>query len=138
MSDLLHVVRHFGGVENLKGKKIAMWGLAFKPRTDDIREAPSLVLIERLLDAGAEIHAHDPVAAENVRQSLGDRVVCHEHHYDSLDEADVLVIVTEWNEFRALDLERIADNMATARMADLRNIYSAERAKAAGFETASC
>jgi UDPglucose 6-dehydrogenase len=110
-----------------------MWGLAFKPRTDDVREAPSLVLIDRLLDAGAEIHAHDPVAADNVKQFLGDRIVFHEHHYDALDEADALVIVTEWNEYRNPDFDYVKHKMASPVIFDGRNLFDPTRLSSAGF-----
>src|SRR5690606_30603503 len=78
--------QHFGG--ELRGRKVAIWGLAFKPRTDDIREAPSLTLIRQLLEAGADVHVHDPVAMENVRKELGESLTYHDHHYDTLDAAD--------------------------------------------------
>ncbi len=125
------LLQHFGG--DLQGKKIAMWGLAFKPRTDDVREAPSLVLINRLLDAGTQIHAHDPVAANNVKQTLGDKIVCHEHHYDTLDQADALVIVTEWNEYRNPDFDYVRHKMASPVIFDGRNLFDATRLSGAGF-----
>src|SRR5262249_21166688 len=89
---------HFGG--KLKGRTIAAWGLSFKPRTDDIREAPSLVLLDHLLEEGAIVQVHDPVAHENVKAIYGDRIKYCDHHYDTLENADALAIVTEWNEFR--------------------------------------
>ncbi|MCP4511540.1 MAG: UDP-glucose/GDP-mannose dehydrogenase family protein, partial [Fuerstiella sp.] len=96
---------YFGG--DLAGKTIAVWGLSFKPRTDDIREAPSLILIRSLLDAGASVQASDPVAADNVRQELGDRITYCQHHYDACNGADALAILTEWNEFRSPDFDYI-------------------------------
>jgi UDPglucose 6-dehydrogenase len=123
--------KYFGG--QLSGKRIAVWGLAFKPRTDDLREAPSLVLIERLLEAGAEIHAHDPVALDNVRKVLGDRIACHEHHYDTLDAADALVIVTEWNEYRNPDFDYVKHKMAHPVIFDGRNLFDPTRLSQSGF-----
>jgi UDPglucose 6-dehydrogenase len=96
------IKNHFG---DPVGKTIAIWGLAFKPGTDDIREAPSLVLIELLLNAGAKVRVHDPVAAENVKEIFGDRIEYCNHHYETLDNADALAIVTEWSEFRNPDFE---------------------------------
>ncbi|QDU37036.1 UDP-glucose 6-dehydrogenase [Maioricimonas rarisocia] len=122
---------HFGG--DLKGKKIAVWGLSFKPRTDDIREAPSLVLIEQLLAGGADIHVHDPVAVENVKAQLGDKLTYHEHHYDALEGVDALAIVTEWNEYRNPDFEYVKHKMGTPVIFDGRNLYDPEKMGAAGF-----
>jgi UDPglucose 6-dehydrogenase len=124
--------RHFAG--QLQGRKIAMWGLAFKPRTDDIREAPSLVLIQRLLAAGTELHVHDPVAGENIRQVFGDRLAYHEHHYDTLDGAEALVIVTEWNEYRNPDLDYVKYRMSSPVIFDGRNLFDPSRLARAGFQ----
>ena len=88
---------HFDG--KLAGRRLAMWGLSFKPRTDDIREAPALMLIDRLLEAGAKLHVHDPEAIENVRRRYADRLAYAVHPYDALDGADALLILTEWKEF---------------------------------------
>ncbi len=123
--------KHFGG--DLKGRKIAIWGLAFKPRTDDIREAPSLVLIGQLLDAGADVHVHDPVAADNVKQELGDKVTYHNHHYETLDDAEALAIVTEWNEYRNPDFNYLKHKMAAPVIFDGRNLYNAAKMVEAGF-----
>ncbi|MFG0297513.1 MAG: UDP-glucose dehydrogenase family protein, partial [Maioricimonas sp. JB045] len=122
---------HFGG--DLKGKKIAIWGLSFKPRTDDIREAPSLVLIEQLLAGGADVHVHDPVAMENVKAQLGDKLTYHEHHYDALEGADALAIVTEWNEYRNPDFEYLKHKMGQPVIFDGRNLYDPVKMGAAGF-----
>lgn len=122
---------HFGG--DLKGKKIAIWGLSFKPRTDDIREAPSLVLIEQLLAGGADVHVHDPVAMENVKAQLGDKLTYHEHHYDALEGADALAIVTEWNEYRNPDFEYLKHKMGQPVIFDGRNLYDPAKMGAAGF-----
>ena len=119
--------------ENLAGKKIAIWGLAFKPRTDDIREAPSLVLINRLLKAGATISVHDPVAMDNVKEIVGDKVkYCH-HHYDTLEGADALAIVTEWNEYRNPDFDYLMHKMAHPVIFDGRNLYNPKKMKELGF-----
>jgi UDPglucose 6-dehydrogenase len=123
--------QHFG--EDLAGRKIAIWGLAFKPRTDDIREAPALVLIDRLLEAGAAVHVHDPVAQDNVRRQFGDRLSYHDHQYDTLDGADALAILTEWNEYRNPDFEYIRYKMKQAVIFDGRNLFSPQRMAQAGF-----
>ncbi len=123
--------RHFAG--DLKGRKIVIWGLAFKPRTDDIREAPSLVLIRQLLDAGADVHVHDPVAMENVQQELGDAITCHKHQYDALPDADALAIVTEWNEYRNPDFDYLKHKMKSPVIFDGRNLYNPQKMVKRGF-----
>ncbi len=123
--------KHFGG--DLKGRRIALWGLAFKPRTDDIREAPSLVLIDQLLEAGADVHVHDPVATDNVKRELGDKVTYHNHHYDTLDGAEALAIVTEWNEYRNPDFNYLKHKMAAPVIFDGSNLYNATKMVEAGF-----
>src|SRR5439155_16532890 len=100
---------HFGG--QLQGKTLAVWGLAFKPQTDDVREAPALVLIEKLLAAGAKVRAHDPEAMLNVKALLGDKIVYCNKPYDALAGADGLVIVTEWKEFQSPDFALIQNLM---------------------------
>jgi UDPglucose 6-dehydrogenase len=115
------VQRHFDG--NLQGRKIAVWGLSFKPRTDDIREAPALVLIDHLLESGAEVHAHDPVAMENVKKLYPHTVQFHDHHYDAVAGADALCIVTEWNEYRTPDFDYMKHKMAAPVIFDGRNLY---------------
>jgi UDPglucose 6-dehydrogenase len=112
---------------DLKGRKIAVWGLAFKPRTDDIREAPSLVLISQLLKAGAQVHVHDPVAMDNVRKELGDKITFHAHQYDTLPAADALAIVTEWNEYRNPDFDYLKHKMKSPVIFDGRNLYNPSR-----------
>ncbi len=119
--------------DDLKGKKIGIWGLSFKPGTDDIREAPSVVLINRLLDAGAEIHVHDPVAQENVREIFGDKLIYCEHHYDAIESVDALAIVTEWNEFRNPDFEYMKHKMKSQVIFDGRNLYSPGKMNSLGF-----
>ena len=120
----------FGGV--LRGKTIAMLGLTFKPNTDDVREAPSIALITALQDMGARVRAYDPVGMEQAKQVLADVTYCRDP-YDCVEEADVVVIVTEWEQFRALDLERLRDLMACPVMVDLRNVYRSEDMKKYGF-----
>ncbi|APZ95100.1 UDP-glucose dehydrogenase family protein [Fuerstiella marisgermanici] len=118
---------------DLNGKTIAIWGLSFKPRTDDIREAPSLVLINSLLEAGAVVQVSDPVAIENVQAELGDRVTYCEHHYDACANADALAIVTEWNEFRTPDFDYIKLKMKAPVIFDGRNLYDCKKMARRGF-----
>ena len=118
---------------DLAGKRVAVWGLAFKPETDDMREAPSLVVIERLLAAGAEVAVYDPEAMHEARRSLGDRVVWARRAMDAAEGADALVLVTEWNEFRSPDVVSLRAHMRTANIFDGRNIWNPAEARAAGF-----
>jgi UDPglucose 6-dehydrogenase len=118
---------------DLKGRTIAIWGLSFKPRTDDIREAPALVLIDRLLKAGATVQAHDPVAQDNVKKVIGDVVTYCAHHYDACDGADALAIVTEWNEFRNPDFDYLKIKMKTPVIFDGRNLYDRDKMASRGF-----
>lgn len=124
--------RHFNG--DLTGRTIAVWGLSFKPRTDDVREAPSLVLLKRLVQAGATVHVHDPVANQNVKREIGDAVSYFDHHYDTLDNADVLAIVTEWNEFRNPDFHYMRHKMKSPVIFDGRNLYDPKRMRELGFQ----
>ena len=117
----------------LNGKTVAVWGLAFKPRTDDIREAPALVLIDQLLEAGAKVQVHDPEAMDNVRRQYGDRLVYAEHPYDALDGADALAIATEWKQFLRPDFDEMRKRMKTPLVFDGRNLYEPAQMKAAGF-----
>lgn len=112
--------------KDLKNKVIAVWGLAFKPLTDDIREAPALLNIKELLEAGASVHVHDPEAMENVRALLGDKVTYHHNPYDALENADALLIATEWPEYRTPDFERMGKLMRNKAIFDGRNIYDLE------------
>jgi UDPglucose 6-dehydrogenase len=120
----------FGAV--LRGKTVAMLGLTFKPNTDDVREAPSLALITALQDMGARVRAYDPVGMEQAKQVLADVTFC-QSPYDCVEEADAVVIVTEWEQFRALDLERMRDLMACPVVVDLRNVYRPEDMTKYGF-----
>jgi UDPglucose 6-dehydrogenase len=122
---------HFQG--NLKGKTIAVWGLAFKPQTDDIREAPALVLIDELLNAGAKVTAHDPEAMANVKAIYGDKITYAEKPYDALAGADGLALVTEWKEFQAPDFEAMKKLMPGRVIFDGRNIYDPAAMEALGF-----
>jgi UDPglucose 6-dehydrogenase len=129
---LAHKVKeHFAG--SLRGKRLAVWGLAFKPRTDDMREAPSIPLIETLLVEGAEVHAYDPEAAAEAERIFGDRIRYHRNNYDALDRADALIIVTEWNEFRRPDFERIRATMKIPVVFDGRNIFEPDEMRELGF-----
>lgn len=118
----------------LKGIKIAVWGLSFKPQTDDMREAASIVTINLLLSEGAEIKAYDPKALENAREIFKDKIEYGDTPYDCLNEAEALVILTEWNEFRNPDFEKIGALMSKKIIFDGRNIYDPERVKDSGFE----
>ena len=120
--------------QDLKGKTVAIWGLAFKPKTDDIREAPSLVLIDQLLKAGAKLKVHDPVAMENVKAIYGEKLAYSDHHYDTLEGADALVIVTEWNEFRHADFDYILHKLSNPVIFDGRNLYDPEKLQQKGIE----
>jgi UDPglucose 6-dehydrogenase len=122
---------HFEG--EIKDKTIALWGLAFKPRTDDVREAPALVLIDLLLKHGACLRVHDPEALANVRAIYGDRLVYCDRPYGALEQADALVVVTEWNEFRNPDFEVMRRLMRQAVIFDGRNVFDPVRMAALGF-----
>jgi UDPglucose 6-dehydrogenase len=128
------IVNHFGGKEQLKGKVVAMWGLAFKPETDDMREAPSLVLIDKLIKAGAIVKVYDPVAMNECRRRLGDSVTYAQDMYDAVDGADALMLVTEWKELRMPNVNKLLDNMRGRLILDGRNILDAEELQQAGFE----
>jgi len=127
------MVKHFNGEQGLSGKTIALWGLAFKPRTDDMREAPAILIIERLLALGATIRAYDPEAAETARHIFGDRITICEKSYDALDGADALALVTEWNTFREPDFARMKRLMRSPVVFDGRNVYSPEQMRRFGF-----
>ena len=126
------VIEYFKG--DLKGKKIAVWGLSFKPRTDDMRDAPSIEIISELLEAGATVKAYDPVAIEKAQKVFGNRIKYGAKNYDVLSGADALVVVTEWNEFREPDFERLLSLMKTPVIFDGRNIYDGKKLKGKGFD----
>ena len=118
---------------NLANRTVAVWGLAFKPRTDDIREAPALVLIDRLLESGANVRVHDPVAMENVRKIYGKKLTYCQTTYEALDEADALAIVTEWSEFRNPDFNVIRQKLRSPAIFDGRNLFDPETMRQLGF-----
>jgi UDPglucose 6-dehydrogenase len=118
---------------DIKGKKIAMWGLAFKPETDDIREAPALYMIQDLLDAGADIHVFDPEAMENVKRKFGNKLTYGANMYDILDNADALVVSTEWNVFRTPNFSKIKELMHKPLVFDGRNVYQSDEMQQHGF-----
>jgi len=122
--------KHFGG---LAGKSVAIWGLAFKPETDDIRESPALVLIDELLKGGAKVRASDPQAIENVRAIYGDKVEFFEDMYEAASGADALALVTEWHSFRAPDFRRLQGLMRTPALFDGRNIWPSDECGRLGF-----
>ena len=124
------VERSLGG---LAGRAIAVWGLAFKAQTDDMREAASLVVMETLLARGATVRAHDPKALDEARRHFGDRVTYVEHRYDALQGADALVVLTEWQEYRVFDYERAKGLMKRPIVIDARNLYEPERMAQHGF-----
>jgi UDPglucose 6-dehydrogenase len=129
---LFEIIRaQFGGV--LMGRTFAVWGLAFKPRTDDMREAPSIVLIRDLLAAGAKVKAADPEAAKEARKVFGDTIAYAARPYDALPGADALVLVTEWNEFRHPDFDRMKSLLKAPVVFDGRNIYAARDLRARGW-----
>jgi UDPglucose 6-dehydrogenase len=122
---------HFGG--SLKGKKIAMWGLAFKPYTDDIREAPALYNIEELLKEGASVMAYDPEAMENVEKLLGNKIDFCSNMYDCLKDADALMIMTEWPAFRTPEFDRMSEALKNKLIFDGRNVYELETMQELGY-----
>jgi UDPglucose 6-dehydrogenase len=125
------VQQHFGG--DLAGRKIAVWGLSFKPKTDDMREAPSLVIIDKLLDAGCSVTAYDPVAMKEAKHMLGDRITYAKDQFVALIDADALLVVTEWPEFRSPNFEVVGRLLKYRVVFDGRNIYDAQEMEEAGF-----
>ena len=125
------VYKYFDG--DLKGKKIAMWGLAFKPNTDDMREAPSLILAEKFTSMGAKIFAYDPVAMDEAKRRLGDKITFCKSPYEATENADALLLVTEWSEFRVLDY-KLLEKMKQKLIFDGRNIYDPAEVRKYGFQ----
>lgn len=123
--------KYFG--DDLSGKTIAIWGLSFKPETDDIREAPALTIIEGLLEAGAKIQTYDPEAMDNVREIFGGRISFSEDQYEALDNADALAVITEWSVFRTPDYAKIKEKLKAPVIFDGRNVYSPETMREQGF-----
>jgi UDPglucose 6-dehydrogenase len=124
------VARHLGGLE---GKIVAIWGLAFKPRTDDMREAPAIAIIEGLLTGGAAVRAYDPKAEDWARRLFGDRITLCGRAYEAAEGADALVVVTEWNEFREPDFRKLKSRMRRPAVFDGRNIYNPQAVRDEGF-----
>jgi UDPglucose 6-dehydrogenase len=131
----LHLIpkieKYFNG--NLKGKHFALWGLAFKPNTDDIREAPALYMIDALTAAGATITAFDPEAMANVKRLIGNKISFVESEYDALDNADALIIATEWSEFRTPDFDIINSKLKNKVVFDGRNVFEVKQMKDLGY-----
>jgi len=119
------ILAHFNG--SISGKHFAVWGLAFKPNTDDVREAPSIKIINKLLEGKASITAYDPEAVNTAKKILGDRICYSEHSYEALKDADALVIVTEWNEFRNPSFDKIKSLLKQPVIFDGRNVYDVQR-----------
>ena len=126
---------YFNG--DLKGKKFALWGLAFKPNTDDIREAPALYIIDELLAAGANVATFDPEAMNNVQQLVGDKITFVHSQYDALHAADALIIATEWSEFRTPDFERISSLLNNKAIFDGRNLFDLSQMEEMGYHYVS-
>jgi len=120
--------------EDLTGKRIALWGLSFKPETDDMRESTALVLIDKLLKAGCCVHVYDPEAMNECRRIVGDKVLYHKNKYDAVKDADALMLLTEWKEFRQPDWEMVGKAMKRKLVLDGRNIYDSEDLAELGFE----
>jgi UDPglucose 6-dehydrogenase len=125
------IKKYFKG--NLKGKQFAMWGLAFKPNTDDIREAPALYMIDELVKEGAKVCAYDPEAINNVRKEIGDKIGYADNQYDCLEGADALIICTEWNEFRTPNFLKIVTGLKNKVIFDGRNLFETKAIKELGF-----
>jgi UDPglucose 6-dehydrogenase len=117
----------------MRGARVALWGLAFKPQTDDMRESPALTLIEELLESGASVIAHDPVAMPEARRRLGERIEYARTNYDALDGADALIVVTDWNEYRHPDFSRILRMLKQPILIDGRNLYDPAKMATLGF-----
>jgi UDPglucose 6-dehydrogenase len=119
---------------DLKGKKFGVWGLSFKPKTDDLREAPSLFIVENLVAHGAQVSVHDPIALDKAREYFGNKVLYAGSNYDVCTDADALIIHTEWNEYRQPDFERMKTVMRSAVIFDGRNLYNPKRLESLGFK----
>jgi UDPglucose 6-dehydrogenase len=120
--------------DNLKGKSIAIWGLSFKPETDDMREAPSLVIIDKLLESGCQIKGYDPQAMNEAKRILGDKIEYSKDQYEALIDADCLMLLTEWHEFRYPNFKVMAKLLKQKAIFDGRNIYDSKELKEVGFE----
>jgi UDPglucose 6-dehydrogenase len=129
---LLKKIKRFFG-DDLSGKLFGIWGLSFKPRTDDMREAPSIVIINGLLEAGAKVQAYDPQAMNEAKRIFGDRIVYKKDEFEAAKNADALIIVTEWNEFREPNFDHLKESMKHPIIFDGRNIYESRKMGAMGF-----
>lgn len=125
------ILRHFDG--DVKGKTFAVWGLAFKPKTDDMREAPAITIINSLLEHGAKVQAYDPKAFDSAKIYFGDKITYSKNSYEALNNADALLLLTEWNEFRRPDFDRIKSTLQNPLIFDGRNQYDAKRMRERGF-----
>ncbi len=125
------ILKHFNN--EVEGKKFAVWGLAFKPNTDDMREAPSVVIINELLKLGATVTAYDPEAMENAKFYLQDRIGYVKNQYDAVKDADALLVLTEWNEFNNPDLVQVKESLKTPIIFDGRNVFNRRKTKQMGF-----
>jgi UDPglucose 6-dehydrogenase len=119
--------------KNVKGLTFTLWGLAFKPRTDDVREAPAFAILDELLAAGATIKAYDPVAVPNSKKVFGDKVQWFEDSYEALKNSDGLIIATEWNEFRSPEFEKMKSHLRQPIIFDGRNIFDPDQVRKLGF-----
>ncbi len=125
------ILKHFNN--DVNGKTFAVWGLAFKPKTDDMREAPAITIINLLLEKGAKIQAYDPKAMESAKYHFADKITYAKNSYDAINDADALLLLTEWNEFRRPDFDRIKSTLKTPLIFDGRNQYDAKRMRERGF-----
>ncbi|HET53648.1 MAG TPA: UDP-glucose/GDP-mannose dehydrogenase family protein, partial [Ignavibacteria bacterium] len=125
------ILQHFNN--DIKGKELGVWGLSFKPNTDDMREAPSIYIINELLKLGAKISAYDPEAIENSKFYFNEKIEYAENQYDAIKEKDALLILTEWNEFRNPDMKLVAENLKEKLVFDGRNVFTPDRMKELGF-----
>ena len=125
------ILKHFKG--ELKGKRIAIWGLSFKPNTDDMREAPALVVISKLLEAGATVKAYDPVAMQETQHKIGNKILYANDMYEAANDADALVLMTEWQEFRVINYKMLAKILKSKVVFDGRNIYEPTEMTEEGF-----
>ena len=121
----------------MKGKRFALWGLAFKPNTDDIREAPALYMIDALIEEGASVCAFDPEAMKNVKNQVGNKIDYADNQYDTLINADALIIATEWNEFRTPDFSKVATRLKNKAIFDGRNLFDLSTMRDLGFHYVS-
>jgi len=126
------IMNYFGG--NIKGKHFAFWGLSFKPNTDDMREAPSIVLVEKLLAQGATVSGYDPVAMEEAHRDLGETITYAKTAYDAAKDADALCLITEWSEFRVPEWDKLQNTMKGSVIFDGRNLYNSDTVRSRGFE----